>query len=157
MKDRTTRRRPSARGFTLIEVMIVMAVLAILAAIALPSYREYIARSRRAQAQAQLLEAAQYMQRYYSEHDRYDQSRATPPVALTAVPAPLDKVPRDSSAQTYAIRFVSGSPTATSFAIEAERAGAMTGDRCGNFRIDHVGRRSLSGAAGSLTVADCWK
>jgi len=41
----------SARGFTLIELMITVAVIAILAAIAYPSYESYMARSRRSDAQ----------------------------------------------------------------------------------------------------------
>jgi type IV pilus assembly protein PilE len=40
-----------ARGFTLIELMIVVAVLAIISVIALPSYNGYLARSRRADAE----------------------------------------------------------------------------------------------------------
>ncbi len=36
----------NARGFTLIELIIVVAIIAVLAAIAIPSYRQYVDRSR---------------------------------------------------------------------------------------------------------------
>ncbi|NVZ11161.1 prepilin-type N-terminal cleavage/methylation domain-containing protein, partial [Allochromatium humboldtianum] len=46
-------RKPS--GFTLIELMITVATIGILAAIAYPSYREYMFKSRRADAHAALM------------------------------------------------------------------------------------------------------
>ena len=52
-------------GFSLIELMIVVAVIAILASIALPSYQQYIIRSNRAHAQAQMMDIASRQQQYF--------------------------------------------------------------------------------------------
>jgi type IV pilus assembly protein PilE len=53
-------------GFTLIEMMIVVALVAIIAVIAIPSYQDYILRSKRAAARQVLMEAAQYLERNYT-------------------------------------------------------------------------------------------
>lgn len=45
------------KGFTLIELMIVVVVVAILAAIALPSYHDFVRKSRRADALTKMLDA----------------------------------------------------------------------------------------------------
>ena len=63
-----TRR---ARGFTLIELMIVVAVIAILSAVAVPSYLRYGLRARRADAHQALLNIAMAQERYYAAHNRY--------------------------------------------------------------------------------------
>ena len=52
-------------GFTLIELMITVAIIAILAAIALPSYKNYIVKSHRTEAQAAMLSLAQYLESKY--------------------------------------------------------------------------------------------
>ena len=61
-------------GFTLIELMIVIAIAAIIAAIAIPSYNDSVSKSRRAEGRAFILEAAQAMERHYSEFGRYADS-----------------------------------------------------------------------------------
>lgn len=146
------------RGFTLIELMIVVAIVAILASVAYPSYRESVNKSRRAEARAQLMDATQYMQRFYSQNDRYDQTNAATPVAA-ALPASMQVSPQGAASgkQTYNIGFVTGSPTATTFVLEAvpKVGGPMAGDKCGALRINHVGQRKVTGTG--ATVETCWR
>ena len=52
------------RGFTLIEVIITVAIVAILATVALPTYRDHIRKSRRAEAQAYLMAVAGRQQQF---------------------------------------------------------------------------------------------
>ena len=67
-------KRFDARGFTLVEVMIVVAIVAILAAVALPTYRSYIVRGARVQAQTELLELASLQEKIFLNSNNYTAS-----------------------------------------------------------------------------------
>jgi type IV pilus assembly protein PilE len=79
-----TGARSRTGGFTLIELMIAVAIIAILASIAVPSYATFMKRSRRADAEATMLDIAQREQQYL-----LDTRTFAPNVAAlnTAVPA----------------------------------------------------------------------
>jgi type IV pilus assembly protein PilE len=149
-------------GFTLIELMVTIAIVAVLAAIAYPSYKEYVAKSRRAEAQALLMQSAQWMERFYAENYSYSANTAGVSVNdATMFPARYSQSPASGTA-AYNIAVA---PTATTYTITATRAGTMAADKCGNFQITHTGVKQLetgtySSAAGSTQVAamqSCWR
>ncbi len=159
------------QGFTLIELMITVAVVGILAAIALPSYKEQIARGRRTEAQTVLMTGQQWMERFYSENYRYDQNSATTLVTdSTQFPARFSTSPvPGQGAPLYDIAVSAPAPTASnsapSFTITATRrtGTAMAADRCGDLTVDHLGRRSVvnyttaAGATKAAAISYCWK
>jgi type IV pilus assembly protein PilE len=58
-------------GFTLIELMITVVIVGILAAVALPSYRNYVVRSARIQAQNELLQLAGLQEKIFLNSNAY--------------------------------------------------------------------------------------
>ena len=145
MKLAMHNRTPSkAKGFTLIELMIVVAVVGILSAIAYPSYSEYIRRGHRAEARAGLLQAAQWLERA---------STATGTYPLTAAfPDSLKKVPSDRYDITIA------STDGNTYTLTATPKGAQSNDKCGNYTLTQAGVRGANGKKAGDTGynPDCW-
>ena len=141
-----------SRGFTLIELMIVVAIVAILAAVAYPSYTAYVKRGHRAAARSQLLQADQYMKKFYASNDSYAADRGG---ATSALPARLQISPPEATAgdELYAITI--SAKTGTSFTLSATPKGAMTGDKCGTFTIDQTGRKGVTNNTDTRDA--CWR
>lgn len=70
------------RGFTLIEVMITVAIVAILATIAMPSYTDYITRSKITEATSTLADLRVKMEQWYQDNRNYGSSGTTCGVAM---------------------------------------------------------------------------
>ncbi|MGF1612762.1 MAG: type IV pilin protein [Gammaproteobacteria bacterium] len=141
---------PVKRGFTLIELMVVVAVIGILAAIAYPSYQDHVRRGNRADAKTVLLETAQFLERNFTEANRYNQTSAGGAVTL-----PFTQSPKTGTAR-YTI---GGALAATTYTLTATRAGGMVGDPCGDLTLTETGVQGVINqpAGATITAAECWQ
>ena len=71
-RPQVLRPLKSARGFTLIEVLIAIAVVGILTAIALPQYTLYVQRSRVVEAHSMLNDIRTRPEQFFQDTRRYD-------------------------------------------------------------------------------------
>lgn len=116
----------------------------------MPAFFESLARARRADAQAALLEDAGYMQHYYASHDAFS-GMPTPQL-------PFAQTPRQGGvAYVITVAVPPGDPS--TFLLTAVRAGGMSRDPCGDFSVDHLGQRSLVPGtfAADRDAARCWR
>jgi type IV pilus assembly protein PilE len=135
------------RGFSLLELLVALAIVAVLTAIAVPSYAEYIARSKRFEARAGLLEAAHWMERWRTERGRYDDAASAnqPPPDFPWRQIPPGGVPN------YTVSVVA---TAATYRITATATRGMATDVCASLSIDETGQRTFTGDRASAEV--CW-
>jgi type IV pilus assembly protein PilE len=143
MTHRNRNRRQA--GFTLIELMVALAIVSILMAVAYPAYQNQVAKSRRADAQAVLMEATQFLERFATMNMRYDRDVAGAAVAL---PAQLTKAPKDGASKYYTISIQSVAQN--TYTLQAVPSGVQSGDLCGTFTVNNVGVRAAA-------KTDCWR
>lgn len=136
-----------ARGFNLLELLMVMTCLAILAALATQSYSRYLFRSRRVEARQALMAIAQAQERWYATYHRYAED--------------LDKLGYNHSTLVpygyYAVSLSQADEMGQGFLATATPIGRQAGDACGSLSIDQAGRK-LPGKLDveANTHGSCW-
>ena len=138
----------SARGFTLIELIITMVVIAVLTAIAIPNYTAYIQRSNRSEARSALLEGATWMERWRTQTGVYGNTQAAPTVSPAGFP--FTQVPATGTAKYTIAAPAITDLFGTRYTITATPVGVMATDPCGAFSINETGQRL------PVAPAYCW-
>ncbi len=130
-------------GFTLLELMIVVTIIGILASIAYPAYQDSVRKARRAEAKSALVEAANSMERYYTQNGSYTGAVAGTTFSST--------VPTNGQGTIfYNLTLAS---TTTTFTITATPTAAQSDPQCANLSLTQT---NAKGETGTGTVADCW-
>jgi type IV pilus assembly protein PilE len=149
------------------EMLITVTIIGILAAIALPAYDKQVQKSNRAVAKARLTQAAQLLERFYSDNNSYlvDVSGGNLVVntggATVAGFAKLMNVPsgttvysgsNNESNSKYIITLSAAAQN--SFTLQATpQLNQVADTKCANLTLTSTGIKGISGTG---AVSDCW-
>lgn len=148
------KSNPMQRGVTLIELVVVVMIVGILAAVAIPSYRNYVIRSQRADAKDALLALSTQLEKHYLQCNDYGDTLAAAPdcaareVQGTAV----------SENGWYDLAIVA--PDATGFTVTATPVAGENQAQdtdCQSFSVTDRGVRTALNDGGNNNTEECWR
>ena len=127
------------RGITLLELMIVVVIIGILTTIAYPNYREFVARAKRTEAKALLLEIAANQERYYLNANSFG----------TNAQLGYDD-PEITGSGAYSVT-ITANDASNFTAVATNLLGGKEQALCTSFTIDGRGDKTSVGSIGN-----CW-
>jgi type IV pilus assembly protein PilE len=158
----------SESGFSLIELMIVVVVVAILAGVAYPLYTNQVMKGNRAQAKTRMVQAAQLLERFYSDNNTYYVDVASGKAVSSTTGstaggfAALMNVPsgtvvysgaNNESSSPYIVTLATASPNAFTLTATPQPPLQNKDSKCMNLTLTNTG---VKGFSGSGSMQDCW-
>jgi len=150
-------RKSKQSGFTLIELMVVVVIIAVLMGIALPSYREYVLRSHRADGQFALTECAARQERWFTRSNSYNTTAGYCP---TLSPEGYYNIAVAVFDQANDGSCTAGNTNLDCFVITATPTskGAQTEDTtCATMTLNNMNVKTALDSASADSKSDCWK
>jgi type IV pilus assembly protein PilE len=144
MRVSQTHRSKPLRGFTLIELLITVAIVGILAAIALPSYFDFVTRSKIIDGTTKLGDFRSKMEKYFLDNRTYLNG------AACGLPNPAV-----SAADYFTITCGPPAATATTYTIVATGIAAR-GMGSFVYTVDQTNAKASTGPAGWAPGVGCW-
>ncbi|MDT8399015.1 MAG: type IV pilin protein [Pseudomonadales bacterium] len=141
--------RQLAKGFTLIELMVVVAIIGLLAVVAIPGYRDSVRKSNRADAQIMLSRLATLEERYFFRSNQYTDDFAD------LVPGATSGLPLASDGGHYSIA-LSLTGGGSGWSMTATAVGNQAADSaCASLTLNSLGNKTALNAGGTAS-SECW-
>jgi type IV pilus assembly protein PilE len=141
------------KGFSLVELLVTVAIVATITVVAIPSYRQYAMRAKRADATTALLRLAAMQERFYIQNNTYasvDQMPDAPPAGLGIAA---------TERGYYDLNIESDDLTAGYTATATVVAGGEQEDDtdCAEFTVTAQGLRTAKNSGGDDNTDRCWR